>query len=146
MLCLALFFLVFLHMFFSPCMVLHKTMQHGSTCFFYSAKEHSNVLFIQELFYVLQQPNVFKILPGIEHATDHWHRSKHWEKRAFFSISITFTVKKSNPVAEPHRSPQVCSVRPRKGTEQCSMGVFSILQSELVFCVLYIYFTFKPLL
>ncbi len=28
---------------FRPCMVLLKTMQHGSTCFFYSAKELSNV-------------------------------------------------------------------------------------------------------
>jgi hypothetical protein len=27
-----------------PCMVLHKTTQHGSTCFFNSAKELSNIL------------------------------------------------------------------------------------------------------
>jgi len=29
-----------------PCMVLHKTTQHGSTCFFNYAKELSNVLLI----------------------------------------------------------------------------------------------------
>jgi hypothetical protein len=30
---------------FRPCMVLHETTQHGSTCFLYSAKELNNVRF-----------------------------------------------------------------------------------------------------
>jgi len=30
---------------FRPCMVLHKTTHHSSTCYFYSAKEHNIVLF-----------------------------------------------------------------------------------------------------
>jgi hypothetical protein len=39
-----------------------------------------------------------------------------------FSISTTSTVKKSNPITEPHGSPQGCTVRPRKGAGQCSIG------------------------
>jgi hypothetical protein len=87
-LCLAPVFLAFLHMFFGSCMVLLKTMQHGSTCFFYSAKELTNV-------------------------------------PVWFSIWISSTVKKSNPAAEPHGSPQGCTVRPRKGAGQCWVGVLS---------------------
>jgi hypothetical protein len=41
-LCLAPVFLVFLHMVLGPWMVRHKTMQHGSTFSFYSAKEFIN--------------------------------------------------------------------------------------------------------
>jgi hypothetical protein len=58
---------------------------------------------------------------------------------AFFFISTTSTVKKSNPITEPHGSPQGCTVRPEKGAGQCSMGggaggggqgAFSILRFE----------------
>jgi hypothetical protein len=35
-------------------MVLHKTMQHGSTCSFNSAKELSNVSLVIKEIYVLQ--------------------------------------------------------------------------------------------
>ncbi len=41
-------------------MVLHKTIQHGSTCSFYSAKELSSVLLISLKHYVSQQ------FPGTE--------------------------------------------------------------------------------
>jgi hypothetical protein len=61
-------------------------------------------------------------LPDVEHATNHWHRFRHWEEWVFFFIWITSTVKKSNPAAEPHGSPQGCTVRPRKGTGKCSIG------------------------
>jgi len=33
-----------------------------------------------------------------------------------------FTVKKSNPAAEPHGFPQGCTVRPRKGAGQSPIG------------------------
>jgi hypothetical protein len=39
-----------------------------------------------------------------------------------FFIQRTCRVKKSNPAAEPHGSPQGCTVRPRKGTGKCSIG------------------------
>ncbi len=45
---------------FQPCMVLHKTMQHGSTRSFYSAKELSNVLSILYEQYVLKQLTGFE--------------------------------------------------------------------------------------
>jgi len=55
------------------------------------------------------------------------------ERRGFFSISITSTVKKSNPAAGSHSSPQGCTLRPRKGAGQCSRwGLFCILATHLV--------------
>jgi hypothetical protein len=39
---------------------------------------------------------------------------------------ITSTLKKSNPAAEPHGSPQRCTVKPRKGAGQGSRGEFSV--------------------
>ncbi len=42
--CQAPVFFCLLAYVFRPCMVLHKTMQHGSTCSLYSAKELSNLL------------------------------------------------------------------------------------------------------
>jgi hypothetical protein len=58
----------------------------------------------------------------MKHATNHWHKSRQKGKLLFFFIWITFTVKKSNPATEPHGSPQGCTVRPRKGAGECSMG------------------------
>jgi hypothetical protein len=62
-------------------------------------------------------------LPNIEHGTIHWHRFRKGRESDLFSIQITTTVKKANPAAEPHGSPlQGCTVRPRKGAGQSSMG------------------------
>jgi hypothetical protein len=47
---------------------------------------------------------------------------KHSKEPDFFSIQITPTIKRSNPAAEPHGSPQGCTVRPRKSAGQISMG------------------------
>jgi len=44
-LCLMHVSLVFLHMFFWPCLVLHRTMQHGSTCSSVQQKETYSVLY-----------------------------------------------------------------------------------------------------
>jgi len=41
-------------------MVLHKTLKHGSTCSFYSAKELNFVLLIFLINYVLEQLNEFE--------------------------------------------------------------------------------------
>jgi hypothetical protein len=55
----------------------------------------------------------------------------------FFSIEKIPTVKKSNPAAEPHGSQQGCTIRPRKGAGQSSMGlgfrVFSVSHATLGF-------------
>jgi len=53
-------FLVFLHMFLGPCMVLHKTLKHGSTCSFHSAKELNIVILIFLINYVLEQFTEFE--------------------------------------------------------------------------------------
>jgi hypothetical protein len=59
-------------------MVLHKARQHGSTFYFYSAKEHSNVFFSRTILCFAAAQQILNLnLPGIEHATDHWHRFKH---------------------------------------------------------------------
>jgi hypothetical protein len=63
-------------------------------------------------------------LPNIEHGTIHWHRFRKEKNSYFFCIQITTTVKKSNSAAEPHGSPLqgCCTVRPRKGAGQSSIG------------------------
>jgi hypothetical protein len=55
-----------------PCMVLHKTTQHGSTCFFNSAKELSNVLLnLRTILRTLNLPgqNMLLLSTGIDSAT-----------------------------------------------------------------------------
>jgi hypothetical protein len=64
----------------------------------------------------------YLFLPNIQHNTILWHGSRIRNECHFFSIQITPTVKKSNPATEPHCSPQGCTVRPRKGAGQSSIG------------------------
>ncbi len=61
------------------------------------------------------------LLTGIVLTTGIDFRSKH---NLFFlgGICRRTTAKNENPAAEPHGSPQGCTVRPRKGTAQCSIG------------------------
>jgi hypothetical protein len=78
MLCLALVFLVFWHMFFSPAWFCIKPGSMVLHVFFYSAKEHSNVFFSRTILCFAAAQQILNLnLPGIEHATDHWHRFKH---------------------------------------------------------------------
>jgi hypothetical protein len=48
-------FLVFLHMSFRPCMVLHRTRQHGCMRFFILQNNFENVLLFHHLSFFLQQ-------------------------------------------------------------------------------------------
>jgi hypothetical protein len=68
---------------------------------------------------------------GTEHATDHWHSFRRWGARVCFFIWITFTVKNSNPAAEPHGSLQGCTVTPRKGFRRTVLDWGRYLASRL---------------
>ncbi len=106
----------FWRLFFGPCMVLHVLfiLQKNSIMFFF--------IFLKKKV-VLQEETDSKPGPsGVELATNHWHRFRHYKVIFFFFISITFTVKKSNLATEPHGFFEGCTVRPRKGAGQCSMG------------------------
>jgi len=69
--------------------------------------------------------------PNIEHATDHWHRLTRCEGSAFFLISISSKVRKSNPPMEPHGR----TFHPQKGCRTvldglgAGAGVFSVRES-----------------
>jgi hypothetical protein len=123
-------------MFFGPAWFCIEPRSHGSTSSSVQQKKHDNVLCSAGIvmFFVLLELLIFCFaaaqqirnltLPNIEHGTIHWHRFRKEKNSYFFCIQITTTVKKSNSAAEPHGSPLqgCCTVRPRKGAGQSSIG------------------------
>jgi hypothetical protein len=107
---------------FLPCLLSHRTMQHGSTCSVNKTYRMFQLFCLNLFFSAVAQKRRYLYLPNLEHDTIHWHVSRIRNKCYFFSIQITPTVKKSNPATEPHCSPQGCTVRPRKGAGPSSMG------------------------
>jgi hypothetical protein len=85
----------------------HRTRQHGSTCFFNSAKEKKQQSFslrtISIICLQLVPQQIRNLSPtGIEHAAEHCHRFRSEARYLLFSISISSTIKKSHPAIEPH--------------------------------------------
>ncbi len=110
-------------------MVLHKTMQHSSTCSFYSAKELSSVLLLR-----LHQLSGLK--PAHSRCRLRYQLLSQIQKsrrNCFLFYLNNFHSQKINPETEPHGSLQGYTVRPRKGAGQCSIGVFSVWHAIMGF-------------
>jgi hypothetical protein len=98
---------------------------------------HSFCLTVKHNFMVFAAAQRIRNLnhPHIEHATGHWHRLTRCQWSAFFLISISSKVRKSNPPMEPHGR----TFHPQKGCRTvldglgagAGAGVFSVRESPI---------------
>jgi hypothetical protein len=125
--------LVFLHMFFGPAWFYAARFY----MFFCSTKNSVDCLW-SFLFCCLSADSKSRRL---KHKTWYYPLAKiqpESDTRFHFDSNNSHGVKKSNPAAEPHGSPQGCTVRPRKGAGQSSMGrggVFRVSPPMPCWCI-----------
>jgi hypothetical protein len=114
--------LLFLHMFFGPAWLCIEPCSSVLHVLLFSKRTCQTFFVLLEFYFFLLPPSRFEIQTFQSYkavVTTGIHSGGECD---YFCIEITSTVKKSNPATEPHRSPQGCTVRPRKGAGQSSMG------------------------